>query len=91
MNVQCHRKLCELGRSEIRRILSFVKLIFGKYFCYFDANCVTDLIQLHLQLDAIHVLVHERVKTLKFPVDSFFIFFFPLMCFSSYCLGFDER
>ena len=35
-----------------------VKLIFGKYFRYFDANRVADL----LQLDAIRVLVCERVK-----------------------------
>ena len=39
-----------------------VKLIFGKYFRYFDANRVADLLQLHLQLDAIRVLVHERVN-----------------------------
>ena len=37
--------------------LYLVKLIFGKYFCYFDANA--DLLQLHLQLDAILVLVRE--------------------------------
>ena len=37
-----------------------VKLIFGKYFCYFDANRVADL----LQLDAICVLVRERVNQL---------------------------
>ena len=36
-----------------------VKLIFGKYFCYFDANRFADLLQLHLQLDAIRVLVRE--------------------------------
>ena len=39
-----------------------VKLIFGKYFRYFDANRVADLMQLHLQLDAIRVLVRERVN-----------------------------
>ena len=42
--------------------LHLVKLIFGKYFCYFDANRVADLLQLHLQLDAIRVLVHKRVN-----------------------------
>ena len=36
-----------------------IKLIFGKYFRYFDANRITDLLQLHLQLDAIRVLVRE--------------------------------
>ena len=36
-----------------------VKLIFGKYFRYFR---VADLLQLHLKLDAIHVLVRERVN-----------------------------
>ena len=36
-----------------------VKLIFGKYFRFFDANHVANLLQLHLQLDAIHVLVRE--------------------------------
>ena len=35
-----------------------VKLIFGKYFRYFDANRVADL----LQLDAIRILVCEKVK-----------------------------
>ena len=39
--------------------LYLVKLIFGKYFCYFDANRVTDLLQLHLQLDAIRVPVRK--------------------------------
>ena len=39
--------------------LYLVKLIFGKYFCYFDENCVADLLQLHLQLDAIRVPVRE--------------------------------
>ena len=37
-----------------------VKLIFDKYFCYFDANRVAYLLQLHL--DAIRVSVHERVN-----------------------------
>ena len=35
-----------------------VKLIFGKYFRYFDANRVADL----LQLDTIRVPVCERVN-----------------------------
>ena len=35
-----------------------VKLIFGKYFHYFDANLVADL----LQLDAICVLVRKRLN-----------------------------
>ena len=39
-----------------------IKLIFGKYFSYFDANRVADLLQLHLQLDAIRVPVCKRVK-----------------------------
>ena len=39
-----------------------VKLIFGKYFRYFDANRVADLLQLHLQLDTIRVPVCERVN-----------------------------
>ena len=34
------------------------KLIFGKYFRYFDANRFADL----MQLDAIRVLVRERVN-----------------------------
>ena len=38
--------------------LYLVKVIFGKYFCYFDANRVADL----LQLDAIRVPVRERVN-----------------------------
>ena len=40
--------------------LYLVKLIFGKYFCYFDLNRVADLLQLHLQLDAIRIPVRER-------------------------------
>ena len=36
-----------------------VKLSFGQYFRYFDANRVADL----LQLDAICILVHERVNS----------------------------
>ena len=39
-----------------------VKLIFGECFSYFDANCVADLLNLHLQLDAIRVPVRERVN-----------------------------
>ena len=39
-----------------------VKQIFGKCFCYFDMNYVADLLQLHLQLDAIRVTVRERVN-----------------------------
>ena len=39
-----------------------VKLTFGKYFRYFGANRVADLLQLHLQLDMICVLVLERVN-----------------------------
>ena len=42
--------------------LYLVILIFGKYFCYFDANCIANLLQLHLQLDAICVPVRERVN-----------------------------
>ena len=42
-----------------------VKLIFGKYFSYFDANRVADLLQLHLQLDSICVLVRERVNSIN--------------------------
>ena len=44
-----------------------VKLIFGEYFRYFSANHVTDLLQLHFQLDSIRVLVRELI---------FFFFFF---------------
>ena len=53
-----------------------VKLIFGIYFCYFDENRVADLLQLHLQLDAIRVLVCERVKqllTLKIQIQPYLI------------------
>ena len=32
--------------------LYLVKLIFGKYFCYSDSNCVTASLQLQLYLDA---------------------------------------
>ena len=39
--------------------LYLVKLIFGKYFCYFDTNHIADLLQLHLQLGAIRIPVHN--------------------------------
>ena len=55
-NVQCHGKPVNLDSVNFDA-LYIVKLIFGKYF-YFDANHVVDL----LQLDAICVPVHERVK-----------------------------
>ena len=43
-------------------VFYLVKLIFGKYFRYFDANRVADLLQMHLQLYAIRILVCERVN-----------------------------
>ena len=58
MNVQCHRELSELGRSEVGVYL--VKLIFGEYFCYFDSNRVAVLLQLYL--DTNRILVCERVN-----------------------------
>ena len=58
MNVQCHRELCDTVNVDT---LYLVKLIFGKYF-YFEANRVTDFLQLHSQLVAIRVPVHESVK-----------------------------
>ena len=42
--------------------LYLVKLIFGEYFCYFDSNCVSVLLQLQLYLDTNRVLVRERVN-----------------------------
>ena len=39
-----------------------VKLIFGKYFCYFGSNCIAASLQLQLYLDANHVPVCETVK-----------------------------
>ena len=42
--------------------LYLVKLIFGEYFCYFDSNRITVLLQLQLYLDANRVLVRERVN-----------------------------
>ena len=42
--------------------LYLVKLIFGKYFCYFDLNRVIASLQLHLYLDANCVPVGERVN-----------------------------
>ena len=43
--------------------LYLVKLIFGEYFCYFDSNRVTVLLQLQLHLGANRVLVRERVNS----------------------------
>ena len=45
--------------------LYHVKLIFGKYFRYFDVNRVADL----LQLDTIRVSVRKRVNT-PFPYQT---------------------
>ena len=47
----------------LNAVFYLVKLIFGKYFCYFNANRVADLLQLHLQLDLIRVLVCSRVNS----------------------------
>ena len=57
MNVQCHKNSVNLDAVKFN-VFYLVKLIFGKYFRYFDANCVADL----LQLDAICVLVRERIN-----------------------------
>ena len=40
-----------------------VKLIFGKYFCYFYSNRVAVLLQLQLYLDANRVLVRESANS----------------------------
>ena len=42
--------------------LYLVKLISGKYFCYFDSNHIAASLQLQLYLDANLVPVHERVN-----------------------------
>ena len=42
--------------------LYLVKLIFCKYFCYFDSNHVAASLQLQLYLDANRVPVHELIK-----------------------------
>ena len=55
MNVQCQRELSKLA-------LYLVKLIFCEYFCYFDSNRVTVLLQLQLYLDANRVSVRERIN-----------------------------
>ena len=52
-----------------------VKLIFGKYFRYFDANCVADI----LQLDAIRVLVRERVNITQKIIVAFYSNNIPLI------------
>ena len=49
--------------------LYLVKLIFGEYFCYFDSNHITVLLQLQLYLDANLVLVRESVKIHQFLVS----------------------
>ena len=50
MNLQCCRELRELGSNEFGRTV--VKLNFGNYFRYFDANLVAYSLQLQLNLDA---------------------------------------
>ena len=50
-----------------------VKLIFGKYFCYFNVNRVANLLQLHLQLDAIWVLVRKSVNSTGIINNTFLI------------------
>ena len=42
--------------------LYLVKLIFGKYFCYFDSNLVAVSLQLQLYLDANLIPVCEKVN-----------------------------
>ena len=54
--------------------LYLVKLIFGKYFCYFDSNHVAVLLQLQLYLDANRIPVHEGVKMFNFLSRNLCIF-----------------
>ena len=42
--------------------LHLVKLISGKYFCYFDSNRIATSLQLHLYLDVNCVPVCEKVN-----------------------------
>ena len=72
MNVQCHRNSVNLDAVNFDT-LYLVKLIFGKYFCYFDTNHVADL----LHLDAIRVPVHERVNRV-FPSSSTELLMVPM-------------
>ena len=62
--------------------LYLVKLIFGKYFCYFDSNRVSASLQLQLYLDAYHVPGSERIKR---RFIEFFVFDYDslpyLLCF----------
>ena len=62
MNVHCHKKNSVNLDAVKFDAFYLVKLNFGKYFYYFDANRVAVLLQLHLQLAAIRILVLERVK-----------------------------
>ena len=50
--------------------LYLVKLIFVKYFCYFDSNRVSILLQLQLYLDASRVPVHESVNMSVYKYSS---------------------
>ena len=67
MNVQCHRELCEFTRNYL------VKLIFGKYFYYFNSNCVAASLQLQLYFDANPVPVRERVNVLELKLYSMYV------------------
>ena len=61
--------------------LYLVKLIFVK--CYFDTNCITDLMQLHLQLDVIRVPVRERVNKYRTCSLAFTAHLQPLLPYKS--------
>ena len=73
MNVHCIENSVNLDAVNFDA-LYLVKLILGKYFCYFDTNHVADLLQLHLQLDVIRVPLRERVKNVFEPLDMIFLF-----------------
>ena len=59
MNLQRHRELCEVGRSEFGHT-GLVTRIFDKYFCYFDANRIADSLQLQFNFEANHVSVQQQ-------------------------------
>ena len=42
--------------------LCLVKLIFGKYLCYFDSDCIAATLQLQLYFDANYIPVCESIN-----------------------------
>ena len=63
INLQGCREVCVPERSEFECTLS-CKTDFGKYFCYFKANCFANSLQLQVYLDVNRIPAQARVNQL---------------------------